>query len=215
MLNIGKPSTLQDAVDNSKKAMLSAADALGGPMSPMAKARAEKLFEQAREAYLTASGKLRADVEKAEKESAQKAAEQAKIDNWTKAGGAEKAASYVAEYQKLKADEIFQRDMFNANKFEKVRLESAKRIKDKEVELARASGQEMGQFSGQQAKIMAQFKVNEELKVSQQIQQINREAFKTAQDSQITEKDSLDMEKQKMGIYQSNLFLTQTELLYF
>jgi phage-related minor tail protein len=211
MLNIGKPSVLQDAVDNSRKAMLAAADALGGEMSPMARSKAEKLFEQARKSYLDASGKLRAEVEKAEKESAQKAAEQAKIDNWTKAGGAEKAASYVAEYQKLKADEVFQRDMFNATKFEKVRLESAKRIKDKEVELARASGQEMGQFAGEQAKILAQFKINEELKVAQQIQQINREAFKAARDKQITERDSLDMEKQKMGIYQSNIFLTQTE----
>lgn len=211
MLNIGKPSTLQDAVDNSRKAMLAAADALGGPMSPLAKERAQNLFDQAREAYLAASGKLRAEVEKAEKESAQKAAEQAKIDNWTKAGGAEKAAAYVAEYQKLKADEVYQRESYNATKFEKVRLESAKRIKDKEVELAKASGQEMGQFAGEQAKILAQFKINEELKVSQQIQQINREAFKTARDKQITERDSLDMEKQKMGIYQSNLFLTQTE----
>lgn len=211
MLNIGKPSVLQDAVDNSRKAMLAAADALGGEMSPMARSRAEKLFEQARKSYLDASGKLRAEVEKAEKESAQKAAEQAKIDNWTKAGGAEKAASYVAEYQKLKADEVYQREMFNASKFEKVRLESAKRIKDKEVELARASGQEMGQFAGEQAKILAQFKINEELKVAQQIQQINREAFKAAKEKQITERDSLDMEKQKMGIYQSNIFLTQTE----
>jgi phage-related minor tail protein len=211
MLNIGKPSVLQDAVDNSRKAMLAAADALGGEMSPMAKSRAEKLFEQARKSYLDASGKLRAEVEKAEKESAQKAAEQAKIDNWTKAGGAEKAASYVAEYQKLKADEVFQREMYNATKFEKVRLESAKRIKDKEVELARASGQEMGQFSGQQSKIMAQFKINEELKVAQEIQKINREAFKSASEKQITEQDALDMEKQKMGIYQSNIFLTQTE----
>ena len=211
MLNIGKPSTLQDAVDNSRKAMLAAADALGGPMSPLAKANAQKLFDQARETYLAASAKLREEVEKAEKQSAQKAAEQAKIDNWTKAGGAEKAAAYVAEYQKLKADEVYQREMYNATKFEKVRLESAKRIKDKEVELARASGQEMGQFAGEQAKILAQFKINEELKVSQQIQQINREAFKTARDKQITEQDSLDMEKQKMGIYQSNLFLTQTE----
>ena len=211
MLNIGKPSVLQDAVDNSRKAMLAAADALGGEMSPMARSRAEKLFEQARKSYLDASGKLRAEVEKAEKESAQKAAEQAKIDNWTKAGGAEKAASYVAEYQKLKADEVYQREMFNASKFEKVRLESAKRIKDKEVELARASGQEMGQFAGEQAKILAQFKINGELKVAQQIQQINREAFKSATEKQITERDSLDMEKQKMGIYQSNIFLTQTE----
>jgi phage-related minor tail protein len=211
MLNIGKPSTLQDAVDNSRKAMLAAADALGGPMSPLAKERAQKLFDQAREAYLAASGKLKAEVEKTERESAQKAAEQAKIDNWTKAGGAEKAAAYVAEYQKLKADEVYQRESYNATKFEKIKLESAKRIKDKEVELARASGQELGQFAGEQAKILAQFKINEELKVSQQIQQINREAFKTARDKQITEQDSLDMEKQKMGIYQSNLFLTQTE----
>lgn len=211
MLNIGKPSTLQDAVDNARKAMLSAADALGGPMSPLAKERAQKLFDQARDAYLAASGKLRAEVEKAEKDSAIKAAEQAKIDNWTKAGGAEKAAAYVAEYQKLKADEVFQRDMFNASKFEKVRLESAKRIKDKEVELSRASGQEMGQFAGEQAKILAQFKINEELKVAQQIQQINREAFKSASEKQITEKNTVDMEKQKMGIYQANFFITEKE----
>ena len=211
MLNIGKPSVLQDAVDNSRKAMLAAADALGGPMSPLAKANAEKLFDQAKKTYLEASAKLRAEVEKAEKESAQKAAEQAKINNWDKINGAEKAASYVAEYQKLKADEIFQREMFNASKFEKVRLESAKRIKDKEVELAKANEQEMGQLSGHQSKILAQFKINEELKVAQQIQQINREAFKSATEKQITERDSLDMEKQKMGIYQSNIFLTQTE----
>jgi phage-related minor tail protein len=208
---IGMPSTLQDAVDNTRKAMLSAADSLSGPMSPLAKANAERRFEQAREAYLAASGKLRADVERVEKESAKKAAEQAKIDNWTKAGGAEKAASYVAEYQKLKADEVFQREMFNATRFEQIRLESAKRVKEKELELARASGQEMGQFSGQQKNILNQFKINEELKVAQEIQKINREAFKQENNRQITEKNSLDMEKQKMGIYQSNFFLTAAE----
>ena len=211
MLNIGKPSTLQDVVDNSFKAMQSSALALMGPMSPLAKANAERLFQQSKDAFFKASAELRAEVEKAEKESAKKAAEQAKINNWDKINGAEKAASYVAEYQKLKADEIFQREMFNASKFEKVRLESAKRIKDKEVELAKASEQEMGQLSGHQSKILAQFKINEELKVAQQIQQINREAFKSATEKQITERDSLDMEKQKMGIYQSNIFLTQTE----
>ena len=209
--NIGKPDTLQDAVDNSRKAMLAAADSLGGPMSPLAKANAEKRFEEARKAYIAASAKLSADVERVEKQSAERAAEQAKIDNWTKAGGAEKAASYVAEYQKLKADEVFQREMYNATKFEQIRLESAKRVKEKELELARASGQEMGQFSGQQSKILAQFKKNEELKVAQEIQKVNREAAKQVTDRQVTEKNSLDLEKQKMGVYQSNLFLTQTE----
>ena len=211
MLNIGKPSTLQDAIDNSRKAMLSAAEALGGPMSPLAKAKAQKLFDQAREAYLAASGKLRTEVEKAEKESAQKAAEQAKIANWDKINGAEKVASYVAEYQKLKADEIFQREMFNATKFEKIRLESAKRIREKEVELAKANEQEMGQLSGQQSKILNQFRRNEELKVAQEIQKINREAYKSASEKQIAEQDALAMEQQKMGIYQENFFLSAAE----
>lgn len=211
MLEIGKPSTLQDAVDSSKKAMLSASEALMGPMSPLAKANAEKLFNQSVEAYKTASAKLAAEQDKTIKNSEQKAAEQAKIENWTKAGGAEKAAAYAAEYEKLKADEVFQKKMFDATKFEKIQLESAKRIAEKEVEIAKASGQEMGQFSGQQAKIMAQFRANEELKVAQEIQKVNREAFKSANEKQITERDSLDMERQKMGIYQSNLFLTETE----
>ena len=211
MLNIGKPSTLQDVVDNSFKAMQSSALALMGPMSPLAKANAERLFQQSKDAFFKASAELRAEVEKAEKESAQKAAEQAKIDNWTKAGGAEKAASYVAEYQKLKADEVFQREMFNATKFEQIRLESAKRIKEKELEMARESGQQFGTFSGQQAKNLNQFKINEELKVAQEIQKINLEAAKQVVDKQITEKNSLDLEKQKMGIYQSNFFLTAAE----
>lgn len=211
MMEIGKPSTLQDAVDSSKKAMLSASEALLGPMSPMAKDRAEKLFAQSVEAYKKASAALDAEREKTLKNSAKKAEEQAKIENWTKAGGAEKAAAYAAEYEKLKADEVFQKKMFDATKFEKIQLESAKRIADKEVEIAKASGQELGQFSGQQAKIMAQFRANEELRVAQEIQKVNREAFKSANEKQITERDALDMEKQKMGIYQSNLFLTQTE----
>ena len=211
MLEIGKPSTLQDAVDNSKKAMLSASEALLGEMSPYAKAKAEKLFSQSVEAYKKASAALEAERDKTLKNSAQKAEEQAKIENWNKAGGAEKAAAYAAEYEKLKADEVFQKKMFDATKFEKIQLESAKRIAEKEVEIAKASGQEMGQFSGQQAKIMAQFRANEELKVAQEIQKVNREAYKSASEKQITERDSLDMEQQKMGIYQSNLFLTQTE----
>ena len=211
MLDIGKPSTLQDAVDNARKAMLSASEALMGNMSPMAKANAEKLFQQSVESYKKASAALAAEQDKTAKNSAKKAEDQAKIDNWTKAGGAEKASAYAAEYEKLKADEVFQKKMFDANKFEKVRLESAKRIADKEIEMSRASGQEMGQFSGQQAKIMAQFRINEELKVSQEIQRINNEAYKTARESQITEQDSLDMEKQKMGIYQSNFFITEAE----
>ncbi len=211
MLEIGKPATLQDAVDNSRKAMLSASEALTGNMSPLARQNAEKLFNQSVEAYKKASAELDAEKDKTLKNSAQKAADQAKIDNWTKAGGAEKAASYVAEYEKLKADEVFQKKMFDANKFEKIQLESAKRIADKEIEIAKASGQEMGQFSGQQAQIMAQFRINEELKVAQEIQKVNREAYKSASEKQITERDALDMEKQKLGIYQSNFFLTEKE----
>lgn len=211
MLEIGKPATLQDAVDNSRKAMLSASEALIGPMSPLAKANAEKLFAQSVEAYKKASANLEAEKDKTLKNSEQKAKDQSKIENYAKAGGAEKAASYTAEFEKLKADEVFQTRMFNATEMEKVQLESEKRIADKRVELAKSSQSEIGQFSGQQAKILAQFEVNEKLKVAQEIQKINREEYKVVSQRQITEQNSLDMEKQKLGIYQSSFFITEQE----
>lgn len=205
--DIGKEDTTQQAIDkiDAKIRSLQGRNEFGESET----ARKMRLDQALADKKLLVDKLAAEDAKAAE---AEKLAKQKRdIDLYKGAGGAEKAASYQAEFEKLKADEVFQAKMFNATEMEKIQLESEKRITDKRVELAKASQTEIGQFSGAQAKIMAQFEANEKLKVAQEIQKINREEFKAVNEKQITERDSLDMEKQKMGIYQSNFFITEQE----
>lgn len=211
MLEIGKPSTLQDAVDNSRKAMLSASEALTGDLSPLAKKNAQKLFDDSVEAYKAASAKLAAEKDKAFKDSAQKAKEQADIDRYSGAGGAAKALEIEASFRKQQIDKAYQDSLFNATEMEKVNIESAKRIAEKTLEIEKQNSDEKFAFSAQRYKELGAFVLMEESKAAQEKQKINREEYRVVSERQIAEKDALDMEKQKMGVYQANIFLTETE----
>lgn len=212
MMEWGKSDTASSIAENLRKELEAAAKAandrsIGGGSNEAAKKRYDDLKAQ----YVKAKQDEIAEAVRLQKESDDKAAEQKKIKLYEAAGGAKKAMDLQADYEKLKADQIFQEKMFNANEMEKFRLESAKRIADKEIQIAKENNQQIGQFSGQQAKILAQFKLNEELTVNQQIQDLNRKTLNTYKEQQATTRDSLEMEKQKMGVYQEQFFVSQAD----
>jgi len=211
MLNIGKPGTLEDAVSNSRKAMLSASEALTGDLSPLARKNAQKLFDDSVEAYKSASAKLAAEKDKTLKDSAQKAKEQADIDRYSGAGGAAKAIEIESNFRKQAINKAYQDSLFNASEMEKIDIESARRIAEKTLEIEKQNSDEKFAFSVQRYKELGAFVLMEESKAAQEKQKINRDEYKAVNERQIAEKDSLDMERQKMGLYQENIFMTETE----
>ena len=211
MLEIGKPGTLEDAVSNSRKAMLSASEALTGNLSPLAKKNAQKLFDYSVEAYKAASAKLAAEKDKTLKDSAQKAKEQSDIDKYSGSGGLEKSLSIQADIRKQAIDKAYQDSLFNATEMERIDIESAKRIAEKTLEIEKQNSDEKFAQSALRYKQLTNFVLMEESRAAQEKQKISTETYLSYEKKQIAEKDSLDMEKQKMGVYQSNFFITQQE----
>lgn len=159
--------------------------------------------------------KLQDQIAEKNKVAAQKSAaeelEKQKIANYSKAGGLEKALSIESDIRKQKIEEAYQDSLFGASKIEAVSIESAKKIAQKSLEIEQQNASEKFVFSAERYKEFGAFVLAEEKRAAKDIEKINQDAYKTASEKQITEKDSLDLEKQKMGIYQSNLFLTEAE----
>ena len=146
----------------------------------------------------------------ADKSSAE-ALEKQRIENYAKAGGLEKSLAIESELRKQSIDKAYEDSLFNATQMEKVSIESAKKIAEKTLEIERLNTEEKFVFSAQRYKELGAFVLAEESRASQEKQKINREEYKAVTERQIAEKDSLDMQKQIMGVYQSNIFLTETE----
>ena len=139
------------------------------------------------------------------------ALEKQRIENYQKAGGLEKSLAIQSEMRKQAIDKAYEDSLFNATEMEKVQIESAKRIAEKTLEIERLNTEEKFVFSAQRYKELSAFVLTEQSKAAQETQKINREEYKAVTERQIAEKDSLDMQKQVMGVYQSNIFLTETE----
>jgi len=149
--------------------------------------------------------KVAADKSKAEE------LEKQRIENYTKAGGLEKSLAIESELRKQSIDKAYEDSLFNATAMEKIKIESAKRIAEKTLEIERLNIEEKFVFSAQRYKELGAFVLTDQSRSAQERQKINREEYKAVTEKQIAEKDSLDMQKQMMGIYQSNIFLTETE----
>jgi phage-related minor tail protein len=139
------------------------------------------------------------------------ALEKQRIENYAKAGGLEKSLAIESDIRKQAIDKAYQDSLFNATEMEKVAIESAKRIAEKTLEVEKQNADEKFVFSAQRYKELGAFVLMEQSRAAQETQKINREEYKAVSERQITEQNTLDMEKQKMGIYQSNLFITETE----
>lgn len=139
------------------------------------------------------------------------AKDKAAIELYSGAGGAAKAIQIESEIRKQAIDKAYEDSLFNATEMEKVQIESAKKIAEKTLEIERQNIDEKFVFSAQRYRELGAFVLAEESRAAQQKQKINREEYKAVQERQISEKDTLDMERQKMGVYQENIFMTETE----
>jgi phage-related minor tail protein len=154
----------------------------------------------------------RLDVENQKAADKEKLAKQkADIERYSGAGGAAKAIEIEFSIRKQAIDKQYQDSLFNATEMEKVNIESAKRIAEKTLETEKQNVDEKFEFSVRRYQELRDFVLMEQSRAAQETQKINREEYKAVSERQIAEKDSLDMQKQVMGVYQSNIFLTETE----
>lgn len=205
---IGKDDTLQQKLDSAYERVrdLSRHTNEGMTTSQRQKAIADAINEAD-----TIRAKLNEQEQAARAKSLQAQKDQQQIENYAKAGGVEKAISIEYEIRKQAMDKAYQDALFNANEMERVNIESAKRIAEKTLEIDRQNTEEKGVFAASRYKQLAEFVLAEENRAAQERQKISRDTYLSYEKKQIAEKDSLDMEKQRMGVYQSNFFITEQE----
>ena len=172
-------------------------------------ARDQRLADALEEKRTLVAKLAEEDAKAAEKEKLAK--QKADIERYSGAGGAAKAMDIEASIRKQSIDKAYQDSLFNATEMEKVQIESAKRIAEKTLEIEKQNVEEKFVFSAQRYRELGAFVLMEESRAAQEKQKINREQYKAVSERQIAEKDTLDMERQKMGIYQENIFMTETE----
>jgi phage-related minor tail protein len=207
LFSIGKEAGDSQLLDAAVSKLKTASLVYG--MSPSADRKKEM------DAALVEYQKLQDEIANKNKVAADKsnaeALEKQRIENYQKAGGLEKSLAIESEMRKQSIDKAYEDSLFNATEMEKVGIESAKRIAEKTLEIERLNAEEKFVFSAQRYKELSAFVLMEESRAAQEKQKINREEYKAVTEKQIAEKDSLDMQKQIMGVYQSNIFLTETE----
>lgn len=205
---IGKDDTLQQKLDSAYERVrdLSRHTNEGMTTSQRQQAIADAINEAD-----TIRAKLNEQEKAAKAKSLQAQKDQQQIENYAKAGGVEKAVSIEYEIRKQAMDKAYQDALFNANEMERVNIESAKRIAEKTLEIDRQNNEEKGVFAASRYKQLAEFVLAEENKAAQERQKISRDTYLSYEKKQIGEKDALDMEKQRMGIYQSNFLITEQE----
>lgn len=205
---IGKDDTLQQQLDSAYERVrdLSRHTNEGMTTSQRQKAIADAIKEAD-----DIRAKLYEKEQAAKAKSLQAQKDQQQIENYAKAGGVEKAVSIEYEIRKQAMDKAYQDSLFNANEMEKVQIESARRIAEKSLEIEKQNIDEKGVFAAQRYQQLAEFVLTEEKRAAQERQKISRDTYLAYEKKQIGEKDALDMEKQRMGIYQSNFFITEQE----
>ena len=213
--SIGRADTTGSAIEKLKKEIESLESTLGattGPAKEKAyKAEILKDLEEKRKLLLDMQEKLAKENEEAQKKSLKQEVENKKISAYQEAGGLQKAEDLKTEYAKLKADEVFQRKVFGVNEVTRIEMESAKKISDFTIEERRKSEKEKGVFSGQREQLIAQFAINENLRVGQAKEEIFRKEQLKITERQQGELDSIAREKEKLQVYRENILASDND----
>lgn len=212
LLSIGRTDTTRETVENLRKALLDAADALQRNLSPMAKQRAQKLFDETLKAYEEARRKLEAEEDASRQKSIEKTKQQQDLENYEKAGGLAKYRSLVNENEKIIAETQFQMRSTALSRFETLELEYAKRIQEYVSENLKANEEERGVFQLQRLKNISDKSIQEWARVEKAKSDISREQEKTIRDRQATEQLSINQEKEKQNLYYENVFVSERDL---
>ena len=207
LFSIGKEAGDSQLLDAAVSKLKTTSTVFG--MAPSADRKKE--MDDALAQYQALQDEIANRNKKAAQKSDAEAETQRKIESYNKAGGLEASLSIENAIKKQKLEEAYQDSLFGANEMEKINIESAKRIAMKSLEIDQQNATEKYNFSAERYKELGAFVLAEEKKTAQEKEKISRDTYLAYEKKGIAEKDSLDMEKQKMGIYQSNFFITEQE----
>jgi phage-related minor tail protein len=209
---IGRADTTESVIEKLKKDIIDLQIAINQPTNALGKDMGfQKQLEEKRKLLVEMQEKLAKDNDEIQKKAIKQANENKQISAYQEAGGLQKAEDLKAEYAKLKADEVFQRKVFGVNEVVRIEMESAKKISDFSIEERRKSEREKGVFSTQHEQLIAQFAINENLRVDQAKQEIYRKERLKFSERQQGELDSIAREKERLNIYQENILSSDND----
>lgn len=212
LLSVGKSDTTEKTVENLRKALLSAAEALQQNLSPMARKRAQELYDSVLQSYQQNVQKLQSERDANDQKSLQKTKEQQDLENYERAGGLAKYRSLVAENEKIIADTQFEMRSTGLNKFQTLELEYAKNIQQYITDQLKLNEDERNVFQVKRLELISNKSVELWNKAEKAKADISREQEKTIRDRQATEQLSIDQERQKQELFNQNILISQTDL---
>ena len=205
--SIGKDKTTEDIITNLKKDIEYLEKSLNGLSGQRNSELLEAKKKQLQE-YLDIQNKA---IQEAQTKSDAQARENARIKAYEETGGAQKTADLIAEYQKLVNDGLFQTRVKGVNEFERIQLESAKRIQDYLIQQNANLQKDKGLRAELYTKNNVQFILNEQAKVAQLQEDISRKEKLRIDERQQGELNSLAREREKLELYRDNILLSDND----
>lgn len=210
--SIGTENTTEQTVENLRKALIDAALAMQQNLSPMAKKRAQELYDSVLKSYQDSVSKLQSEQATNDQKAIQKTKEQIALENYEKAGGLAKYRSLVEENQKIILETEFNERVKGLNQLERIELEYAKRIQEYISDQLRLNEEERGVFQQQRLKNISDKNIQEFARAEQAKAEIVRQENIVFKDRQATEKLSIDQERQKQALYKDNILISEYDL---
>lgn len=212
LLSVGKSDTTEKTVENLRKALVSAAEALQQNLSPMARKRAQELYDSVLQSYQQNVQKLQAERDANDQKALQKAKEQQDLEDYILSGGLAKRKSLIAENEKIIADMQFEMRSTGLSKFQTLELEYAKNIQQYITEQLKLGEEERFKNQDLRLEMIANKSLQLWNKTEKAKSDISREQEKTIRDRQATEQLSIDQERQKQELFNQNILISQTDL---
>tara|TARA_R110002126_G_scaffold191700_4_gene339889 strand:+ start:4078 stop:6486 length:2409 start_codon:yes stop_codon:yes gene_type:complete len=205
--SIGKDKTTEDIIKNLKKDI----EYLESTLNGLSGERNKTLIEQKKKQLEEMIAIQTKELQRVQAESDAQAKENAKTKAYEETGGAQKTADLIAEYQKLVNDGLFQTRVKGVNEFERIQLESAKRIQDYLVQQNASLEKDKFLRSELYTKNNVQFILNEQAKVAQLQEDISRKEALRITEKQQSELDSIAREREKLELYRDNILLSDND----
>jgi lambda family phage tail tape measure protein len=157
------------------------------------------------------SAKVMSENDRVASESARKAKEKADIEARIKAGGLQKEQGLEFEYRKQMADEGIQLALNGANEVERIRIESLKKVADVSLKYEQEMLQSGGVFGEALTRNMRQQIDAITKEAEQKIGELSRQKELEYSKRQFQELNSIEKEKEKLDLYQSQLLMTEQD----
>jgi len=212
LLSIGRPETTAENVEKLRKAMLDAAEKMQNSLSPMAKKRAQDLFDVTVQAYRDAAKKLEQEQDANNQKALQKSKEQQDLENYEKAGGLAKQRSLIAENEKIISEIRFNEQVRGLNEYQRLELEYAKNIQQYVTEQLKQSEDERGVYQATRLQMIANKSLELWNKTEQAKAEISRQELVMFRERQAGEKLSIDQQIQRQALIRDNILISEADL---